>query len=339
MKEEVFALSPYATVRWDASEVCVGSLLRGERLASPDAILLVVMHAFARPRTIREVVELAPYDASDVEEVARELIEAGVLVSNSPSCFWDPADLDFHLASTQVAGPVKSSGVNAFPAVRPRHQGASLALPRSLAASTGTVAGALRARRSVRRFAGGPIPLTVLAELLEQAAGDRGGDHALTVRRPYPSGGATYSLELYLAVPGGAVQDLAGGVYHYHSADHQLEALSGAETVEPFVVSAEEMKGHARAEGEGPPIVILVTSRLGRARAWYSSIAYRLVLLEVGALIQSIYLASHALGLGACALGDVCGGGALTALAELDPLEEPLVASLVVGAPLPSSTG
>src|SRR5207249_8781221 len=42
--------------------------------------------------------------------------------------------------------------------------------------------------------------------------------------RPYPSGGALYELELYLAV--GACDALEAGLYHYDSQHHQLGRIS-----------------------------------------------------------------------------------------------------------------
>jgi SagB-type dehydrogenase family enzyme len=52
-----------------------------------------------------------------------------------------------------------------------------------------------------------------------------------------------------------------------------------------------------------PPLLFIISARF-RKTAWkYESIAYRLILMEVGALLQTMYLTATALELRGCALG------------------------------------
>jgi nitroreductase len=55
------------------------------------------------------------------------------------------------------------------------------------------------------------------------------------------------------------------------------------------------------------------------------------VLMEVGALFQTVYLVAQSLGLGACALGGIAGEAELSRLAGFDPREEPLLGMLALG--------
>ena len=52
-----------------------------------------------------------------------------------------------------------------------------------------------------------------------------------------------------------------------------------------------------------PQILITIAARFGRISWKYSSIAYALVLKDVGALMQTFYLMANDLGLGGCAIG------------------------------------
>ena len=52
-----------------------------------------------------------------------------------------------------------------------------------------------------------------------------------------------------------------------------------------------------------PQILITVAARFGRISWKYSSIAYALVLKDVGVLLQTLYLMATDMGLGGCAIG------------------------------------
>ena len=59
---------------------------------------------------------------------------------------------------------------------------------------------------------------------------------------------------------------------------------------------------HMDAPGQ-PQILITIAARFGRVSWKYSSIAYSLILKDVGSLIQTLYLAATDMGLGGCAIG------------------------------------
>ena len=54
-----------------------------------------------------------------------------------------------------------------------------------------------------------------------------------------------------------------------------------------------------------PQILIMIAARFGRISWKYSSIAYSLILKDVGVLIQTLYLMATDIGLGGCAIGIV----------------------------------
>ena len=57
-------------------------------------------------------------------------------------------------------------------------------------------------------------------------------------------------------------------------------------------------------DASGPPQILLtIAARFGRVSWKYSSIAYSLILKDVGVLIQTLYLAATDMGLGGCAIG------------------------------------
>jgi SagB-type dehydrogenase family enzyme len=231
---------------------------------------------------------------------------------------WDFHDLLFHTRSTEGRHANPAGGVYAFadaipspPAVRTSWPGKKIDLrPLSAAPVEAAVPTAklLRRRHSTRDFdAERPITLAELARFLDGAArtlgtfnSTAGGDgppftYAL---RPYPSGGSSHELELYLAVD--TCEGLARGFYHYDAGEHALVALDV--TMPEF--EALLQGGQFAMDASGlPQILITIAARFGRVAWKYSSIAYSLILKDTGVLMQTLYLMATDMGLGGCAIG------------------------------------
>lgn len=125
-----------------------------------------------------------------------------------------------------------------------------------------------------------------------------GGPLVAYAARPYPSAGAAYELELYLAVD--KCEGLARGFYHYDAGAHALLAIEVQSTdLEAMLQGAEFAMG---ASGL-PQILITIAARFGRVAWKYSSLAYALILKDVGVLMQTLYLMAGEAGLGGCAIG------------------------------------
>ena len=103
---------------------------------------------------------------------------------------------------------------------------------------------------------------------------------------------------MYLAVSN--CEGLARGLYHYDAGRHALVEIG---------VSAQQLQALSAAaefamDASGPPqVLITIAARFGRISWKYSSIAYSLILKDVGCLIQTFYLAATDMGLGGCAIG------------------------------------
>ena len=127
------------------------------------------------------------------------------------------------------------------PAVRPRWPGKKIDLRKFSAAPSEAISPAarlLRERHSIRSFDDQrPITLAELSRFLDGTArvlstwkskvdlGDAGPVVAYAAR-PYPSAGASYELELYLAVD--KCEGLARGFYHYDAGGHALVPIGVA---------------------------------------------------------------------------------------------------------------
>ncbi len=233
---------------------------------------------------------------------------------------WDFHDLLFHSRSTEgrQSNPIGGryphvDTIAPPPAVRAAWSGEAIDLQKFAApAEPSSFVKLLRERHSTRDFdEAQPITLAELAQFLESAArvqwtwsepldfgdGDIGPEIAYT-RRPYPSAGSAYELELYLAVS--ACEGLPRGFYHYDAERHALVPIP---VDEQAIAMQFEAAQFAMDAPMAPQILFTIAARFDRVAWKYSAIAYALILKDVGVLLQTLYLTAADMNLGGCAIG------------------------------------
>jgi SagB-type dehydrogenase family enzyme len=233
---------------------------------------------------------------------------------------WDFHDLLFHTRSTggrhanPLGGLYRYADITPpLPAVRPPWPGKKIDLREFSAAppqAASPITTLLRERHSTRVFDDQhPITLAELSQFLDstarvlstsQAGGDLSeeGPAIEYAKRPYPSAGSSYELELYLAVD--RCEGLARGFYHYDAGGHALALIDVRQhDLEALLGEVEFALGVPTA----PQVLITIAARFGRVSWKYSSIAYALILKDVGVLMQTFYVAATDMGLGGCASG------------------------------------
>ncbi len=189
----------------------------------------------------------------------------------------------------------------------------------------------LNRRQSVREPATRSVNVSDIGAFLHESARlkrvlDNPGYHCAASLRPYPSGGALHSLEVYFFAH--RCEGLKEGIYHY---DPQAHA------VRPLPISPEDLAG-LRAVcpfpdmGWGlPDVTFYVSSRFERTAWKYESIAYRLVQQDLGCLYQTMYLVATALDLAPCALG-VAQCALLAKVLGIDSYSEPFIGAFTLSA-------
>ncbi len=294
--------------------------------------------------------------ALDAPVVRRALAAAGFLEGTAPESDarrealeqWEFHDLMFHGHSRRGWHNDPFGAVFPYigrldppPAIRPPWPGARIGLPRAPnEPAREPFADVLDRRRSERVYdETRPIALRDLGALLDRAArvrsqrtiefGNYTGQMAEfeITRRPYPNGGASYELEIY--VISDRCADLGSGLYHYDAGAHELVRITDR------TPEVERILGDARvATGNqaDPQIVLAIAARFARVMWKYKSIAYAVILRNAGALYQTLYLAATELGLSPCGLGS--GNSANFARATgLDPAIEGTVGEFILGGP------
>jgi SagB-type dehydrogenase family enzyme len=328
---DVLVLSRFAYLRRRGNEMILESPRAGALFKICNPKIATAIALLATPQQIRE---LHLQDGFPRIELVALLVDCQILVNIDPAAdgglrsaegddslvLWDFHDLLFHARSMEgrhanpAGGTYPYVGVMAPPpAVRPRWPGKKIDLRRFTSAPSQPilpVAKLLRERHSTRTFDDQqPITLAELARFLDNTARvhsrwksrlDLGGDAPVVdyAARPYPSGGASYELELYLAAD--KCEGLARGFYHYDAGAHALAPIGvGAGELDALLAGAQFAMGAPAV----PQILITIAARFGRISWKYSSIAYALILKDVGVLMQTLYLVATDMGLGGCAIG------------------------------------
>lgn len=180
-------------------------------------------------------------------------------------------------------------------------------------------------RHTEREFdADRPLSLCELSRLLWLVAGLRDGDPG---RRNYPSPGALYSHEIYVANL--RVEGLAPGFYHLNVRDRCLERVSSVDAAGllPELIASNELAG-ARRAGAG----IFLTAIFERLTQKYGRRGWRFCQFETGGLLAGFYSVATAAGLGAWPIGNIIEDELLPVLG-IDGVHEGFMTSVFVGWP------
>jgi SagB-type dehydrogenase family enzyme len=329
---DTLVLSRFAYMRRRADEMVLESPRAGALFKISDPKIAAALALLATPQQIKQFRRQQNFPGL---ELLALLVDCQILFKvdagndglrpaegDDALVLWDFHDLLFHARSTEGrhANPLGGAypyadSIPPLPAVRPSWPGKKIGLREDLSVPVQAQSPAvklLRERHSTRDFDNQrPITLAELARFLDSTArvvselkttpgdgGGGGGPELSYTMRPYPAGGASYELELYLAVD--KCQGLSRGFYHYDAGAHALVPIeTRGHQLDALLKSAEFAMGVNAA----PQILITIAARFGRVSWKYSSIAYALILKDVGVLMQTFYVMATDMGLGGCAIG------------------------------------
>jgi SagB-type dehydrogenase family enzyme len=203
--------------------------------------------------------------------------------------------------------------------------GATIALPEPSTIDVGSydLREAIEGRRSVRVYSPEALTLDELSWLLWATQGVQTVRPGATLRT-VPSAGARHAFETYVLV--NRVEGLEQGLYRFMASEHKLRVID----LEPGLddrVTAASLKQAIVKNSAVTFIWVAVPYRMN----WrYDERGYRYLHLDAGHVCQNLYLASEAVGCGACALG-AYDDDAVNALLGLDGVEQFVIYMAPVG--------
>ena len=331
---DVLVLSRFAYLRRRGNEMVLESPRAGALFKICDPKIAAAVAMLSTPQPIKR---LRRQDGFPGVELLALLVDCQILFKVDPArdsglrpaegdddlVLWDFHDLLFHARSTEGRHANPMGGVYPYagvmpplPAVRPRWPGKKIDLRKFSAAPAPHVSPAaklLRERHSTRSFDDRrPITLAELARFLDGTArvqskwssrldlGDGGPDGRL--RRQAVSVGRRQLASSSSISPSTNAKDLRADSIITTPDAHALVPIGvRAHELDALLAGAEFAMGAPAA----PQILITIAARFGRMSWKYSSIAYALILKDVGVLMQTLYLMATDMGLGGCAIGTV----------------------------------
>ncbi|MCI0416099.1 SagB family peptide dehydrogenase [bacterium] len=331
--ESKYVLSRFAYLHADRNQIVVESPLSYSRVILHHWIASAVIHMLAQPVSAKDLCRMIPElpeaTASELislllsSGIVRELNNLGLSREDGIASLqsWEFHDFLFHSRSRggrhdhPSGGTYRLAGIlDPPPVLKKMNRGKFLPLYRpdleKLQQKDPAYARVQEERCSIREYAKEPISIQQLGEFLYRVG--RVSDFQKTAIntphgvlqmdlafRPFPSGGGLYEMELYLAI--NRCEGLASGLYYYDPEKHCLLLLSGMTAdVEGLVKDA----GRATLIPDKQIQTLIILAARFQRLAWkYSTIAYSLMLKNVGALYQTMYLAATAMGLAPCAVG------------------------------------
>ena len=180
-------------------------------------------------------------------------------------------------------------------------------------------------RSSYRGFSKKPANLDQLSKILYFSAGlTRFPQQNLeSSRRPYPSAGAKYPLEIYPLVLVGS--DIKKGLYHYNVIDHSLEILL-------LPIRRKDLKDIWMSQKwfRKASIILIITAIFERTTEKYGQKGIVYSLIEAGHLGQNIYHVAQKISVGCSAIGEFR-EDAIVKLLDINPDEELPIYYLALG--------
>jgi SagB-type dehydrogenase family enzyme len=314
-----YQLSRFAHLRVEGAGMVLECPLSHVRLTLHDRRVAALLCELAQPLSPRDAAgRVEGLDAEAIRAVF-QLLSDGAMLAFPPEGVqtpeenaleqWEFHDLVFHARSSGLRHGQQRGGTYRFkgqlpspPAVKPPMSATAVELfrPDLEALRQGDVpfTEVLERRRSIRGR--GPTPVTAqqLGEFLFRSARIRQlrpSPEGELSERPYPGAGARYELEIYPVV--NVCEGIPAGLYHYCPLRHALEPLSG--------LTDEVSALLAPVRSPQPPDVLCVIAARFQRIAWkYEATAYALMLQDVGALLQTMYLVATAMTLSPYAVGN-----------------------------------
>ncbi|WP_166987974.1 SagB/ThcOx family dehydrogenase [Canibacter zhoujuaniae] len=157
----------------------------------------------------------------------------------------------------------------------------------------------VRQRRSVRDYMATALSQEEFAAVLKRSFGKNGSEDGYGVRDiplyPYPSMGGLSSFDVGIVVQN--VDGIPQGYYRYDQVGHELESLITGD----IRLALQDVTFESDWLLYAPFVVVLVHD--ANSFLWkYHTRGYRIAHIDVGAAMQSLYLASSSAGLGCCAV-------------------------------------
>ncbi|MEW6456881.1 MAG: SagB/ThcOx family dehydrogenase [Acidobacteriota bacterium] len=198
-----------------------------------------------------------------------------------------------------------------------------IVLPKNETAGGMPIWECLQRRRSIRNYKNKAVSIKDLSQILWASSGIVTKKYGIELRTS-PSAGALYPIEIYVFIFN--VNGVKKGIYHLNVYEWKLKGIKEGD------FSSEIAKASIyQTFIEDAAFTIFLTSVTKRTTRRYRERGVRYILMDLGCIIQNIYLAVTSLNLGGCVIGAFY-DDQVNKILEVNDREETTLALFSIGA-------
>ena len=307
--------SPFLFTSWNEDDKIILYNYNEFTKASVSREVMKIVDMLSKWTTVQEICDKLQISkktlTSTLEQLARlQIIDKNNLANKDPDLrytkLWDPIDLAMQRQRSYGGRFSMSERVGKSPSPIKHVKGLSsvtLTKPQNILQHKFTLMNILEKRKSIRSYSNKHISIDNLSDFLYHSARIKKifkSKEGTLTKRPYPSGGARYPLEIYVA--NNRISGIQKGIHYYDPLKHQLILLNKNKNYQKkfnkFVIRV--LYPTLKRE---PDAIFIITAVFARTMWKYEKLGLSLILSDLGCLYQTMYLIATEMELAPCPVG------------------------------------
>lgn len=308
--------SPFLLTYWNKDNKIVLYNYNRHTKAIVSKEVVKIIDILSEWKSTEEIFHLLNFDEKNLNKALQQLTRLKAIHKkplskvdyiSSVGAPWEPIDLAMQRHRNYGGAYPMSERVGKSPSPIKRIKGlSSITLPRppdSKHHHSAAFLDVLERRRSIRKYSNNYMNVVDLSYFLYNSARIKKifqSKEGTLSKRPYPSGGARYPLEIYVA--NNKILGIQKGIHYYDPLKHELILLNTnkgyREKFNHFIMDAQRPE-----QNREPDVVLIITAIFARTMWKYNKIGLSLILSDLGSLYQTMYLVATKMNLAPCPLG------------------------------------
>jgi SagB-type dehydrogenase family enzyme len=276
--------------------------------------VMKIVDALSKWTTVQEICDKFQISKKTLTSTLEQLVKLQIIDKNNQASedpfirytkMWDPIDLAMQRQRSYGGSYPMSERVGDSPEPIKHMKGISsvkLPVPQNTFQNSSGLLEILEVRKSNRQYGNRYLKLDELSNFLYHSARVKKivkSKNGTLTRRPYPSGGARYALEIYVA--NNRIREIKKGIHFYDPLHHQLNLISENSTYRrKFNIFTRDV---STAVSRDPDVVLIITAVFARTMWKYDKLSLSLILSDLGCLYQTMYLVATQMNLSPCPIG------------------------------------
>jgi SagB-type dehydrogenase family enzyme len=277
--------------------------------------VMKILDTLSQWRNIQQISDILGFGKKDLTKALEHLTRLKMIHKNtledqdikiSHNMDWDPIDLAMQRQRSHGGRFPISKRHGKSPSPIKHVKGMSsfvLPSPNTIHDPNSSLLKVLDERESIRKYGNRHVSVNDLSYLLYHSARIKEifrSEEGTLTKRPYPSGGARYPLEIY--VVNNNISGIQRGIHHYDPLKHKLNLINKNNIFQKrfnkFIMDVQ----HPLMSRE-PDALFIITAVFARSMWKYEKLGLSLILSDLGCLYQTMYLVATEMKLAPCPIG------------------------------------